>query len=632
MEAKPNSGWCWRQERPMPKLSSLVWVTAMLAVLTARAQLAITEVMSSAATNRGSIWVSPKSDFWELTNFGTNTVPLDGYKFTDRDRRNWVSDVFTNRFIAPGESIIFVQTNETTIISPPDFFAWWGASNLPPNLQIRLYARPGFDSDGDALELVDGNGNLVDRVDFGLGFRGHSFVFDPDTGEFGRFSAVDDGSFMAVQADDVGSPGITTGPVDLAIWQQPASLTEDAGADVEFSVQAVGLPRPAYQWFHNGVPLHGAKSPKLVVTEIQSHHGGLYSVLLSNGVNSLASVPATLVVNTNPLPPTIIVPPVDAIVFAAQTAIFTVKARGFPTPLFQWQTNGVNIPGATNRTLVISAATLAMSGTLYTVRVHNTNGSATASARLLVTQPPNLAITEVMASVLNGAASGHSDWFELTNLDTNAVSLLGYRFSDREDSFDFSCTVTNAVIIEPGESVIFVQRLTPEEFIQWWGADLLPAGLKVITYRGFGLDSQGEEIYFWNGAETGPHNWFTVGAFAGSSEGFSLRFEPPDTYDVGSSELGLFGAFRAANGGDVGSPGYTKNPAPRMLSANRNGAEVILKCRVIQGKQYTLRWKPNLEDPYWAPIGDYIADDFLITIPQPIEGIAQRFFLLEEVQ
>jgi hypothetical protein len=629
VEAKPNSGWCWRRQRP---LTSVVWVTAMLAVISARAQLAITEVMSSAATNRGSIWVSPKSDFWELTNFGTNTIPLGGYKFTDRDRRNWVSDVFTNRFIAPGESIVFVQTNETTIVSPPDFIAWWGASNLPPSLQVRLYSRPGFDSDGDAVELVDGNGNLVDRVDFGLGFRGHSFVFDPDTGEFGRFSALDDGSFMAVQADDVGSPGVTTGPVDLAIWEQPASLTEDAGADAEFSVQAVGLPRPTYQWFHKGVAIPGATNPKLVVAEIQPQHGGAYMVWVSNGVDSLASISATLVVNTNPLPPTIILPPVDTIVFDGQTAIFTVKARGYPTPAFQWQTNGVNIPGATNRTLVIPYASLAMSGTLYTVRAHNTNGSATASARLIVTQPPNLAITEVMASVLNGAASGHSDWFELTNLDTNAVSLLGYRFSDREDSFDFSCTLTNAVIIEPGESVIFVQRLTPEEFIHWWGQERLPAGLKIITYRGFGLDSQGEEIYFWNAAETDWHSWFTVGAFAGSTEGFSLRFSPPDTFDVGPSELGFYGAFRAVNGGDVGSPGYTTNPAPRILSASRNGAEILLKCRVTEGKQYTLRSKPNLEDPYWAPTGDYIADDFVITISQPIEGVAQRFFLLEEVQ
>ena len=628
MEAKPNSGWCWRRYRPI----SVVWVTATLAVTTARAQLAITEVMSSAATNRGSMWVSSKSDFWELTNFGTNTIPLGGYRFTDRDRRNWVSDVFTNRFITPGESIVLVQTNDATVANPLDFVAWWGATNLPPNLQIRMYARPGFDSDGDAVELVDANGNLVDRVEFGLAFRGRSFVFDPITGEFGRISALDDGAFMAVQADDVGSPGKTTAPVDLAILQQPVSVTEDAGGDAEFSVQAVGLPRPTYQWFHEGAPIQGAKNPKLTVAEVQPQHAGLYTVWVSNGVKSVASVPATLVVNTNPLPPVIIVPPVDTIVFEGQTAIFTVKARGFPTPQFQWQTNGVNIPGATNRTLAVSFATLAMSGTIYTVRAYNTNGSMIASARLIVTDPPNLAITEVMASPSNGSASGHADWFELTNLDTNAVSLLGYRFSDREDSFDFSCMVTNAAIIEPGESVIFVQRLTAEEFIQWWGRDRLPVGLKIITYQGFGLDAQGEEIYFWNAAETGPHSWFTTGAFAGSTEGFSLRFSPPDTYDVGPSVSGQDGAFRAANGGDIGSPGYVTNPAPRIISVRRNEAEIVLRCRVIEGKGYALRSKSNLEDPYWTPAGDYLADAFVITISQPIEAVPQRFFVLEEVQ
>lgn len=630
MEAKPNSGWCWRRQKC--ELAGVVWVTAALAVSTARAQLAITEVMSSAATNHGSMWVLPKSDFWELTNFGTNTIPLGGYRFTDRDRRNWVSDVFTNRFIAPGESIILVQTNDATMVSPADFIAWWGATNLPANLQIRMYAKPGFDSDGDAVELVDGSGNPVDRVEFGLAFRGHSFVFDPITGEFGRIGALDDGGFMAVQANDIGSPGKTTAAVELAILQQPASVTADAGGDAEFSVQAVGLPHPTYQWFHDDAPISGARSSHLTVAEVQPQHAGLYTVWVSNGVKSVASVPATLVVNTNPLPPVIIVPPLDAIVFEGQTAIFTVKARGFPTPRFQWQTNGVNIPGATNRTLAVPSATLAMSGTLYTVRAFNSNGTASASARLTVTRPPNLAITEVMASPFNGASSGHSDWFELTNLDTNAVSLLGYRFSDREDSFDFSCTVSNAVIIEPGESVIFVQRLTPAEFIQWWGRDLLPVGVKIISYQGFGLDSQGEEIFFWNAAETDWHSWFAAGAFAGSAEGYSLRFEPPDIYDVGPSEPGFHGAFRAVNGGDIGSPGYVTNPPPRILSANRSGAEIVLKCRVLEGRQYTLRGKTNLEDPYWEAIGTYEADSFVIAISHPINANGQRFFRLEEIE
>lgn len=632
MEAKPNPAGSLQRGR-LRELTCIVWGTAVLAVITARAQLAITEVMSSAATNLGPTLVSQKSDFWELTNFGTNTMALDGYKFTDRERRVWVSDIFTNRFIGPGESIIFVQTNTTGVMHPPDFVHWWGASNLPPNLQVRPYARPGFDSDEDGVELVDGSGKLVDQVHFGAAFRGHSFVYDPDTGEFGSFSALDDdGSFMAVEADDVGSPGVTTGPIELSIRQQPVSQTQDAGADAEFSVSAIGLPRPTYQWFRDGAPLAGANNSKLIITGLQPQHAGVYLVWVSNGVASVASVPAALVVNTDPLPPTIIVAPADTIVFEGQTVVFSVKARGFPTPVFQWQTNGVNIPGATNQTLVVPGASLAMSGTIYTVRAQNTNGSASASAQLTVTTPPNLAITEVMASVSNGPASGHFDWFELTNLDANAINLLGYRFSDRDDSFDFSYTITNAVIIEPGESIIFAQRLTREEFIQWWGADRLPPGVKVITYGGFGLDGQGEEIYFWNGAEERSEDWFAGAAFASSMPGYSLRFVPPDNYDVGNSELGLDGAFQAANGGDIGSPGYTTNPPPRFLSVYRSEGALLLKSRVIQGKQYALVSKTNLEDPYWATLSTHLADDFVITISRMIDDSVHRFFLLEEME
>ena len=56
--------------------------------LNVSAQLAITEVMSSASTNLGSTLVAQSSDFWELTNFGTDPVNLnDGYRWNDAQIR-----------------------------------------------------------------------------------------------------------------------------------------------------------------------------------------------------------------------------------------------------------------------------------------------------------------------------------------------------------------------------------------------------------------------------------------------------------------------------------------------------------------------------------------------------------------
>jgi len=369
----------------------------LLLVVAAHAQLAITEVMSSAATNLGSTLVVPKSDFWELTNFGTNTISLDGYAFSDRDTDpgSWVSAPFAGCFIAPGESIIFLRTDATT--NRQGFLNWWGANNLPANLQVRMYPKkPGFDAEVDAVQLFDRDGNLVDRVDFGRAFRGHTFTYDPGTGEFGGFSVRDvNGAFAAVQTDDVGSPGFTTGPVPLAMVQHPASVTQDAGLDVEFFAVAAGLPRPAYQWFFNGAPIPGACGAMLVLSNIQPQAAGNYSVRASNGLATVFSEPAALVVNTSPSAAAIVKPPVDTTIFENQTAVFSVKARGYPPPLFQWQRDGANISGATNPILSVANATLSQNGTLYSVRVENMHGTTNAGARLFVTRPPRLAYTNV---------------------------------------------------------------------------------------------------------------------------------------------------------------------------------------------------------------------------------------------
>src|SRR5262245_53160703 len=80
----------------------------------ASAQLAITEVMSSASTNLGTTLVAQSSDFWELTNFGTNAVNLnDGYRWNDNAGEFLGADPFpfVGLSIDPGESIIFIETN-----------------------------------------------------------------------------------------------------------------------------------------------------------------------------------------------------------------------------------------------------------------------------------------------------------------------------------------------------------------------------------------------------------------------------------------------------------------------------------------------------------------------------------------
>src|SRR5204862_8075502 len=97
---------------------------------------------------------------------------------------------------------------------------------------------------------------------------------------------------------------------------------------------------------------------------------------------SLQRAPATLAINTNPSPAVVLVPPSDAIVFEGQTAVFSVRAGGFPPATFQWMLNGVNISGATNNSFTVPMAALAWSGRIYSVKVQNLYGATNVRAPL----------------------------------------------------------------------------------------------------------------------------------------------------------------------------------------------------------------------------------------------------------
>jgi hypothetical protein len=623
------------------------WIAVVLfgclAAPEAISQLAITEAMSSASTTSNGAPVSALADFWELTNFGTNDIDLTGYTWNDNGgglSSDW--ELPFSGMIHANESIVFVQSEPPDkLITEQEFRDWWG-TNLPASVRVFLYTQSGLGFN----QLVDGirlwapgetnAANVIDQVDFGAARRGRTFTYDPTNGLFGAFSVEGvDGAFKAATRDDIGSPGTTTGPVPLKILAQPASLSVCAGIDATFTVKAGGLPRPRYQWFLNGSVILGATASSHTVANPQAADAGEYQVEINNGFETLFSRVATLSVSTNSTPPVLFAPLTDALAIVNETVRFVVPVCAYPPPTFQWLANGVVILGATNRTLVVPNVQLLQSGTLYCAQISNPRGATSVCARLIVTPKPNLAITEVMpASSLNCATN--ADWFELTNCGTNAVNLLGYRWATgngRMPSFEEPRVVTNHAILSPGQSAIFVERLTREEFFRWWGVDRLPPGLIVITYYGEGLDQNGDELYFWSPGATDPNDPVTSIAWTGSSNGVSKFYLEKgfDALDY-DSVLGERGAFPAEQCGDTGSPGYLTNPPPRLVNLSRNNSVSTLRCRVIPGQTYRLKWTRRFTDQAWTTLFARQAADWVETATDSTAGNAeQRFYLLEEV-
>ena len=111
----------WQQHR---KANGL-WTAAAAMVVglaDASAQLAITEVMSSAAITSNGAPVQQQSDWWELTNFGPDPIDLTDYYWTDNQDTPLVYS-FQGLEIGAGKSVIFFRAGST-----PDerrFREWW---------------------------------------------------------------------------------------------------------------------------------------------------------------------------------------------------------------------------------------------------------------------------------------------------------------------------------------------------------------------------------------------------------------------------------------------------------------------------------------------------------------------------
>ncbi|MCX6953872.1 MAG: immunoglobulin domain-containing protein [Verrucomicrobia bacterium] len=165
-------------------------------------------------------------------------------------------------------------------------------------------------------------------------------------------------------------PGITTSPSN-----QVASI----GGTATFTVVATGF-NPTYQWFKDGVPIAGARTPSLTITSAQITDAAAYSVQVSNVFGSVLSGNALL---TGPgAAPTITGQPVSVSVAVGDTATLTVTATGATN--YQWRKLGVAIPSATNATFTSPGANFGGTA-MYDVLVGNgLSVTRSAAARLTV--------------------------------------------------------------------------------------------------------------------------------------------------------------------------------------------------------------------------------------------------------
>jgi len=182
----------------------------------------------------------------------------------------------------------------------------------------------------------------------------------------------------------------------ITLVTQPQNIELCAGETAGFSINASGATSLQYQWqedqgsgfadISEGGQFSGSSTSNLSVANVSlSMLGFLYRCIVSgDNAPDVASSAAVLdVIN----PVTIISQPTDQTADAGDEVSFMITATG-DNLSYQWQKDGVNMPGETSASLVIVSATLSDQGS-YTCTVSNScNTEVSEPATLVVTEPP----------------------------------------------------------------------------------------------------------------------------------------------------------------------------------------------------------------------------------------------------
>ncbi len=201
-------------------LAAVVTGSAGLLAVGATPALAAGGIIVSEVTPWGSGNSTYGVDWFEVTNTGAAAVSISGWKVDDSSN-SFAASLTLNGItsIAPGESVIFMEsaTPATTI---PLFTSAWFGSSVPAGLQLGTYSGSGIglSTGGDAVNLYNAAGTLQANVAFGASPAAAPFAtFDNaaglDNATISTLSvAGTNGAFLvSTGTPAIGSPGKISG-------------------------------------------------------------------------------------------------------------------------------------------------------------------------------------------------------------------------------------------------------------------------------------------------------------------------------------------------------------------------------------------------------------------------------------
>lgn len=205
--------------------------------------------------------------------------------------------------------------------------------------------------------------------------------FDAGTNGFVRVSNDTGESGGVVIADAVAFVPVMASNVPPFILQQPISQTVAAGTSAAFSITASGTGPLSYEWRHNNVGIFGATESIYTRTDAQPATAGDYSVIVSSPLGAVTS--AVVVLTVTNTPPAVAALSANQVVGGCSEVMLRVSTIGSDPRIYQWQVNGVNIPGASAPNYVLNCVQPGDSGG-YRVVVSNAFGVVTSAVTSVI--------------------------------------------------------------------------------------------------------------------------------------------------------------------------------------------------------------------------------------------------------
>jgi hypothetical protein len=230
--------------------------------------------------------------------------------------------------------------------------------------------------------------------------------------------AVTTGTSNAAALVVVATPTIVT---------QPAAITVAEGGSGSFGVGATSANGIlSYQWRKDGAAIAGATSSNLALANVAAGDAGSYDCVVTNAIagvtRSVTTGAVALTVNTDVA---LVTQPASVTQVQGGTATLTLSASGAAGGVlsYQWQKNGIDVPGATADSLVLDNLTAADAASYTCAVTASLNGTVTAT---VASDPAVVAVNTIptitTAPVAQGVATGWGATFSVAATSTGTLS------------------------------------------------------------------------------------------------------------------------------------------------------------------------------------------------------------------